>query len=131
MPSLFGYVCEGCNAEFESETSVPIGVAHPVARCPGCGGALRRMASMPAFKRGMETHFNHTVGTVVSNMGQFKSELHKASDEVSERTGMEHKFEPVDTGDPAAHGVTDEGLDSTRKMRRKMGLDDPTKKIIV
>lgn len=130
MPN-YGYICEGCSAEYESDSSVPIGVAHPTAHCPACQGELRRMASMPAFRKGMDGHYNHTVGKYVSSMGDFKSELHRASDEASAKTGMDHKFEPCDTSDPAANGVTDEGLDSTRSMRRKMGLDSPTKKIIV
>lgn len=86
---------------------------------------------MPAFKRPMEPHYNYAVGQHISSMGQFTSELHRRSDELSETTGADHNFQPVDLTDKKALGVTDEGLDTQAKMRRTMGLDSPTKKIIV
>lgn len=127
----YSYECTVCRTPYEVEEFSPIG--HTIlVQCVNCGAPqLVRTASMPAFKRPMEPHYNYAVGQHISSMGQFTSELHRRSDELSETTGADHNFQPVDLTDKKALGVTDEGLDTQAKMRRTMGLDSPTKKIIV
>lgn len=66
----------------------------------------------------MPEHFNNTLGEHVSNPRQFSDGLKRKSEEVSIRTGISHDFQPVDPADMrdmAAHGVTEEGLDETRR----------------
>ena len=128
---MYDYVCGQCNATIESREFAKIGAAHPSNHCPLCEGVLWRAASMPAFKHGMEEHFNVAVGRPIRTDAQFRSELSRKSDEISERTGTDHKFAPIDIGDKEACGVTDEGLDATAKRRQDSGLDVSTKKIIV
>ena len=128
---MYSYVCGSCNVETESREFSSIGKAHPSSSCPLCGGILWRAASMPAFRRPMEEHFNHSVGRVIHSDAQFRSELSRASDERSELLGVDHKFVPFDVGDKEACGVTDEGLDETAKKRHDSGQSTSTKKIIV
>lgn len=44
----------------------------------------------------MHEHYNPTVGKPISSMNQLKSELSRASDEQSEKTGVTHNYQPVD-----------------------------------
>jgi hypothetical protein len=66
----------------------------------------------------MPEHYNNAVGQFVTNKRQFYDGLKMKSEEASIRTGMDHNYEPIDPSDMAdakAHGVTDEGLDTTEK----------------
>lgn len=128
---MYSYVCGQCNTDIESQEFAKIGQAHPSRSCPLCGGILWRAASMPAFKRPMQEHWNAAVNKPIRSDAQFRSELSRASDEQSERTGTDHKFVPIDMGDKAACGATDEGLDETRKRRHDSGEDRSTRRIIV
>lgn len=71
------------------------------------------------WRRGFEPHFNNSVGTVVHNQAQFKSELHRKGDEMSERMGFAHQYEPVDIRDKEACGVDDAGADAIEKRYGK------------
>lgn len=79
----------------------------------------------------MQEHWNASVNKPIRSDAQFRSELSRASDEMSERTGTDHKFVPIDMGDKSACGVTDEGLDETAKRRHDSGEERSTRKIIV
>lgn len=63
----------------------------------------------------MPEHFAHSVGKVVRGRKHFREELQRASDAATARTGVPHRFEPVDLRDREALGVTDEGLDATAR----------------
>jgi hypothetical protein len=85
--------------------------------CPVCGNKSQRqfifntLASVPE-------HFNHTVGGYVTNERALRDALKQKADEQSERIGMDHNYEYLtrsEMADAAAHGVTDEGLDTTRQ----------------
>lgn len=60
-----------------------------------CREPLRRKFSFSAPPM-MHEHYNPTVGKVVSDMKQFRSDLSRASDEATAKTGIPHKYEPVD-----------------------------------
>lgn len=127
---MYSYVCDHCGTDSYQDEFRPIGKLAHNATCPLCGGLLRRAAGLPAFKHGMEEHFNVAVGRPIHSDAQFRSELARKSDQMSEQTGMDHRYVPVDMRDRAANGVTDEGLDTTAKMKRDSGLTRSTKRII-
>lgn len=86
-----------------------------------CMGVLTRVWGFQQAP-GMPEHFNRSVGAVVSSHRQFERELRRASDEATERTGIEHRYVPVDPTDRRALGVTDAGLDATNRHRVAEGL---------
>src|SRR5437660_320214 len=89
-------------------------------RCPGDGLLMRReWNSFAHHRRDMQAHFNHSVGKVISNDAQFRSELHRKADLQSERLGFEHRYEPVDIRDKEACGVTQDGADAVAKRYGK------------
>jgi hypothetical protein len=66
----------------------------------------------------MPEHFNYSVGSYVSNERQLRDALKVASDQASHKSGMDTEYEyltAADMAEPSAHGVTDEGLDDTRR----------------
>jgi hypothetical protein len=66
----------------------------------------------------MPEHFNHSVGEWVSNKRQFYDSLKRKSEQSSIRTGMDVDLQPLtpsDMAEASAHGVTDEGLEDTRR----------------
>lgn len=126
----YSYVCEPCGLEVILAEFQRIG-ASPSAVCPLCSGRIVRMVSSPAIVAGFQDGFNPTVGQYISSKHQLQSELDRVSDDMSARTGANHHYVPVDLRDPAALGVTDEGLDATRRHRRDSGTDaPPTTRII-
>jgi hypothetical protein len=100
-------------------------------RCPGDGITMTREWNTFAVARKpfTESHFNHSVGSVIHSDRQFRSELARKSDEMSERQGFEANFQPVDVRDKAACGVTDEGLDRVESRLRAEGKTE-TKRIV-
>jgi putative FmdB family regulatory protein len=113
MP-IYEFRCVQCGLNEQMNRYHPIGEVIDFP-CPVCGGRLKRIYSNFRFKRGMDAHFNPSVGTYVSNERQFRDELKRKSDEASVRTGMTHNFVPVDINDKAALGVTDEGMDQIER----------------
>ena len=108
----YQYRCPSCRFVFvtNSRTDIP--------PCPVCGSQSRRdfvFNTTPSIP----DHFNTTVGGYVSNERELRDSLKRISDEQSERVGMEHRYEYLtraEMADPIAHGVTDEGLDSTYRV---------------
>lgn len=79
----------------------------------------------------MQPHFNNATGEYVTGERNFKDALKRKSEEMTVRTGMEHNYAPVDLREKDALGVTDEGLDETRKRLHDTGQETSGKKIIV
>lgn len=117
----YSYFCEQCHYEDIDQQFMPLGQLLRNCQCPLCGGRMRRGASFN-FNRPMREHYNHSVGQFVGNERQFKDGLKRKSEEMSMRTGMEHNYQPVDVTDMKALGVTDEGLEHTRKVHHDKGL---------
>lgn len=81
----------------------------------------------------MPEHFNTSVGRVVNNERELRDAFKRQSDEVSERTGIEHNMEfltRAEMADASAHGVTDEGLESSRREWHDMGLQHGSELIL-
>lgn len=90
--------------------------------CLTCEGMVeyRRVFSFSA-PQVMHEHFNRTVGKPISDMKQFARELSKQSDLATERTGIEHRYVPVEAGDAAAVGATNEGIAESNRVRASRG----------
>lgn len=92
------------------------------ADCPHCDQprTFRRVFSV-SVRRPMQAHFNNTVGKVISDEKQFERELQRKGEEYTAETGIETNYRPIDYRDKEALGVTEEGLDATRKRMRDSG----------
>lgn len=94
----------------------PLGDTVPRGSCPDCGSRFGRHFGL--FAAGpvdtMDAHMNATTGTVIRSRKEFRNELKRKSDEMSERTGMTHNYVEHDAREMKQDlGVTDEGLEST------------------
>lgn len=90
--------------------------------CPRCNySPLHRVFGF-AHKPAMQEHFNNTVGKPVSSMRQFNDELKRKSDEATKYTGMEHRYAPLEYGDAAAFGATNEGIHESNVERSRLGM---------
>jgi len=74
----------------------------------------------------MQEHMNVTIGKPISDMKQFQRELRQAGDQLEERTGIPHDFQPCDLTDKDALGVDDTGLKATHDAMVKAGTKQPT-----
>lgn len=93
----------------ESRTEIP--------DCPVCGTPATRNFSFNV-RASMPEHFNYSVGSYVSNERQLRDAVKVAGEQASYKAGMDTHFEylsAADMADPSAHGVTEEGLDDTRR----------------
>ncbi len=124
MP-VYSFRCSGCLGETERMTRNP-----PL--CSRCDLEMRRVWGF-SYRPTMVEHWNQSVGKYVSNDRQFRDELKRMGEKESESTGLYHEYVPIDINDRKACGVTDEGLDATRKVRRDSGTVGPEKgrKVIV
>mgnify|MGYP001591073377 CR=1 FL=1 len=121
--------CNACGNTTIELSDVRIG--EYVGPCNICHeGLLQRIASF-SFARGWRPHWNTAVGGYVENKRQMEDSLKQLSDRESARLGTTQTYERVDMREKEALGVTDEGLDATRKRRREAGLDAPTRKIVI
>jgi len=116
MP-LYQYRCRECGY-----TAEVFDHASTLGLCPGCSaGELKRDYTTVQLAPVMQEHYNPSVNGPVSSVKKLNEHFKRASDEYSERTGIEAKFSPID---PKDVGATDEGLDSTNRQRRSMGLKE-------
>ena len=106
----YQYRCPSCGQTVISESRAD------KAQCP-CGHQASRDFSF-RVTRGIPEHFNQSVGAYVNNERQLRDALKVASEEATHRMGVEHSYEylsPADMADASSHGVTEEGLDESRK----------------
>lgn len=114
----YQYKCKSCKLVFTtlSRTDIP--------PCPVCRTRASRDYVFQA-RSSMPEHFNHAVGVNVNNERELRDAIKRQSDEVSERTGIEHNMDfltRAEMADQKAHGVTDEGLEEQSRSWRDMGL---------
>ena len=91
-----------------------------------CPGVYQQVLSF-SYRPSLREHYNPTVGQHISTSAQFRSELTRASDIQSERTGIAHNYQPVDIDDPQSLGVTGEGLDATYAEETRSGRREAKK----
>jgi hypothetical protein len=95
--------------------------------CPKCGGRLKRIWGFRQTPM-MHSHWNASVGKTISSMKQFKDELARASDAQTEKTGIEHRYVPVDPNE--MRPPDDAGMQSQYDRAVKDGRIEPTKKVL-
>lgn len=111
---IYMYKCPDCRTQVDSTYR-----GDALGPCPNCTtGVLKRRWSVNSAPV-MQEHFNHTTGTVVGSMAQFRDDLKRASDEYSQRTGIESDFQPREWGEL---GATGEGMDDVNRERTKLQL---------
>lgn len=127
----YEYRCKQCGTVSESQHYEAPGVTLDLP-CAQCGGRQVRIFSRPRIQhsRDCDPHFNQTLGREVGTRREFVSELHRKSDEMSERLGTEHRYEPIDWADRDACGVTDEGTDEKFHAERTRKGIGPKRKVI-
>lgn len=126
MPT-YTYRCRTCRLESDLVSLVE---HRDLARRCLCGGRLVRVfrPGHLFFRRSWDTHFNASVGRVVTNDREFRDSLKRGSEEMSVRLGYDHSFVPVT--DPAQVGIDpDRASDEaarTRSLRSRPTLPRPT-----
>lgn len=98
------------------------------ARCPDCGAfGFKPFYGSVRFGAVMQSHFNVTTNTMISDPRQFDRELKRKAQVQHESTGIPHSYEQVDLHDREALGVTDEGLQATHDRAVAEGRKEPTR----
>lgn len=84
--------------------------------CPNCGEQAQRVFSVPGVSIFTE-HFSPATGQMVKSQSDFKSQLKRASEEATERTGVPHNYVPVELTKP----VEGPGTDEQARKHRDLG----------
>jgi hypothetical protein len=116
MPTLYSYRCDSCKRLFSTEHR------GDSTTCPGCKRPAVRNWSFTTSSS-LKEHYNNAVGQYVSNRHEMSEALKRQGDEMSARTGLHHEYEMVDPGDmadPSAHGVSEDGLEESRKRHHDL-----------
>lgn len=114
----YNYRCRGCNRLFASDTRAD------AVQCPDCQGEAPRKFTFYT-STSMREHWNNAVGQYVSNRQEMDDALKRQSEAASVRTGIDHEFvrvDPSDMRDSSAHGVSEDGLEETRKRQHDLSL---------
>lgn len=112
----YRYRCQSCGWETDQSQYSKLG-EHADFPCQSCGGLLRRIVGTFSTASSFEPHFNYSVGCYVNNERQFRDALKHRSEDAFLQTGQESNLIPVDPADVPSMGVTDEGMDETRKQQ--------------
>lgn len=121
MP-LFDFECPKCD-HLEVDTYQPIASTTPTIPCPNpeCTADMLKILTFPAFRAPLPAHFNAATNSYVTSEADLREKMKLQSVAMTERTGVEHNFTPISRHETAELGVTDEGLDATRRAERKQG----------
>lgn len=112
MMPMFEYQCRTCGYRHLSDMR-----GDSLGSCRCGAGELRRLFSF-SFKPIIHPHYNPSIGKVVSDDSQVRSELSRLSDEATARTGILHNYVPVDLRDDLSSlGMTEEGLNRTESSK--------------
>lgn len=128
MPK-YTFQCNDCGHDEQHYFTFDTDTFTLTAPCPynDCDGEMKRVISSPHFKRGLPDHFNNSTGSYVSGERQLRSELSRLSDAQSLRTGVDHNYKWHDGRDKEFFGVTDEGMDATRRREVREGKREVTR----
>ena len=116
---IYGYKCPKCSQTYTSYERAD----RIEESCQVCNySPLHRDFSGLAVHRPMQEHWNKTVDRPISSQRQFNAALREESDRLSRYTGVEQDLQPIDP-EQARMGVTEEGLESTNRVRVKRGMN--------
>lgn len=116
---IYAFRCSDCGASYDHPH-------HPEFPSPCCGAPLRRDWRHVTVRRSMPAHWNHSVGAFVRNEADFGDALKRKGDEMSERTGTDHRYTTADLDNC---GATDDGLEVTHRAARDSGRVEPKRRI--
>lgn len=119
----YDYKCRLCGFTDESHIRESLIWSCPYCSEPGEPVPLyRSYSAAPNMPRVWHGHMCNTTGQWITDRKQFREALHVASEEATQRLGMEHRFIEVDPSDRDSLGVTDQGLDATHDAHVKLGI---------
>lgn len=127
---VFVYSCRSCGDTIESHVRETL-IWLPGHDCRSVDNEpvpYKRVIVQPQYKSVWHEHHNLTTGQLVSDEKKFGEQLHVASEEASERLGMEHRFVPVSLKQDV--GKTDEGMGATHDRVVAEGRKEAVGKII-
>lgn len=114
----YAFRCPSCRASYTIESSVHDSTPE-MRPCPRCGNdSIRHYGFNMA--RSFPEHFNQSIGQYVNNNREFTDGLKRSSAEMSERMGQHVDYQPLgpsEMAEASAHGVTEEGLEDTRRRQ--------------
>lgn len=116
---MFEYKCKNCGTHYTTSKNTGDRNPSPCTECDSLDDLVRVFSFSVAPV--MQEHWNNSVDAPISSMTQYKEKLKQKSEEHSEYSGIEHRYEPVDIQDTKSLGVTGEGLDATNRVRRANG----------
>lgn len=122
MP-IYQFDCSTCDQILEVSRSMAEGAPNLVL-CPDCEGYVSKRVFNVAVMTPFQEHYSHTVGKRVSSMSQFKSDLVRASEHAEERTGIPHRYVPVegcDAQEAVGADPNGAGMDATHRAQVRSG----------
>lgn len=124
MP-LYDFRCQSCG-QITADLHQSLATTSSTIPCPHCQGLARKILSFPGSISVFREHYNPTVGAHITSHAQFRSELDRASDRATARTGTPHSYAPISHQEAReVLGVSDVGLQSTYDAEVKQGKREP------
>lgn len=122
---VYDFRCAQCGHDFE--LIQPIASTTRTTQCPTCQGVATKVLTFPAIRQSLPEHFNTALGEYVTNDRDFRDGLKQKSDDDSKRHNRTVNYSPVDLRDKTALGVTEEGMDATRRHEVATGQREAKK----
>jgi hypothetical protein len=116
---IYQYRCRDCGSVRESLSRTDTRPCH----CGGLSSRDYRATRFNTATAAFETHFNTSVGKVITSQYAYREELKRASERSTLETGIEHNYVPVES-DPKSNGVTSESLHESAAECRKQGVPE-------
>lgn len=99
----YDFVCDMCGKQVEK--TFGLNDSHTVE----CHGLMRKL--MPkSFGFHRTGFYSPGLGKEITSQRAYKNDLKQKSEEMTERTGMVHDFQPVDLNDTKSLGVDNRGI---------------------
>lgn len=120
MPT-YTYRCPKCSLEGDAYRE--IAKRNDAPPCPDCEVGMERIIGQVNFARSTvqtETRPSDVTGKLVSSARELEQQIHQMNDE----QGTHYVL--ADPGDPTVFGVTDEGMDATRRANTDSGKREGT-----
>lgn len=119
---IYLYECRECGQQYNSRIQGNWAVTANGDDLYCCHLLVKRKYQL-AVHRPMLDHFNNTTGTVIGSDRQFREELKAMSEVATNKTGIEHDYQPIDPEIPrkVVEQSDARGLESTNRVRVASG----------